>query len=175
SSKKNKCAFTLLYKASRDGLQNRSFNEKCVNQGPCLVVTKYDEANKIIGGYTSVGFKYCNNNKSYNGYSDYSDYSTYYADPQSFLFSFGFKEIKNPVICRIKNQNNALYRYNHRNSYNSSNNNSNFNFGNELYMNHNGISLSSNRQNYDNLDLLNDNVGNFSASEIEAFRVQFNN
>ncbi|CAJ0827564.1 2021_t:CDS:2, partial [Entrophospora sp. SA101] len=61
----NKYTFTLLYKASHDGFQNNIFNDQCASQGSCLVVTKCDETNKIIGGYTSVGFNY-----SYGYYND---------------------------------------------------------------------------------------------------------
>ncbi|CAJ0628991.1 9300_t:CDS:1 [Entrophospora sp. SA101] len=152
---KNKYTFTLLYKASHDGFQNNTFNNKCASQGSCLVVTKCDETNKIIGGYTSVGFNY--------------NYG-YYNDSQSFLFSFNFNEIKKPIICHIQNFSYALY-----NNYNNGNyNNSIFNFGSgSLSMNNNYISCSNNNY-YKQVNLLNNNTNNFNASEIEAFKVQLN-
>ena len=154
---RNKFSFTLLYRGSRDGLQNSSFNEKCVNQGSCLVVTKCSQTNKIIGGYTSVGFDYCNG---------------YYGDSQSFLFSFVSNEIKNPIICHVNNQNNALYYYNDGYGYGYNNSNySIFNFGGDLSMNN--ISLNNSNYNYNNIDLLNDNINSFNASEIEAFKIPF--
>ena len=160
SSKNKFISFTLLYRGSRDGIQNSSFNGRRANQGSCLVVTKCSQTNKIIGGYTSVGFDYCNG---------------YYGDSQSFLFSFVSNEIKNPIICHVNNQNNALYYYNGGYGYGYNNSNySIFNFGNDLSMNNNYISLSSN-YNYNNIDLLNDNVNSFNTSEIEAFKIQFNN
>ena len=49
-----------------------------------------------------------------------------------------------------------------------------FNFSYDLSMSNSCINLNSN-YNYNNIDLLNDNIDSFDASEIEAFKVQFNN
>ncbi|CAJ0926179.1 21587_t:CDS:2 [Entrophospora sp. SA101] len=154
---KNKYTFTLLYKASRDGFQNNTFNNKCINQGSCLVVTKCNEINKIIGGYTSVGF--------INHYG-------YYADSQSFLFSFNFNEIKKPIICRIQNHSHAFYVNNNISNYiNNISNTEGFNFGGgALSMNHNHIICSSGNRNYNQLSLLNNNTNSFDSNEIEAFK-----
>ncbi|CAH1759252.1 15151_t:CDS:2 [Entrophospora sp. SA101] len=153
---KSKYTFTLLYKASCDGFENNTFNEKCINQGSCFVVTKCNKTNRIVGGYTSVGFNY-----SYG----------YYNDPRSFLFSFDFNEIKNPIICCIQNYGHALYN----NYYSGGYNNSIFNFGcGDLMMNNNCISCNGGSNNYKQLNLLNNNSNKFYASEIEAFKVQLN-
>ncbi|CAJ0628932.1 11558_t:CDS:2 [Entrophospora sp. SA101] len=142
--------------ASCDGFENNTFNEKCINQGSCFVVTKCNKTNRIVGGYTSVGFNY-----SYG----------YYNDPRSFLFSFDFNEIKNPIICCIQNYGHALYN----NYYSGGYNNSIFNFGcGDLMMNNNCISCNGGSNNYKQLNLLNNNSNKFYASEIEAFKVQLN-
>ncbi|CAJ0857968.1 5732_t:CDS:2, partial [Entrophospora sp. SA101] len=139
--------------ASHDGFQNNTFNNKCESQGSCLVVTKCNETNKIIGGYTSVGFIYQNG---------------FYADSQSFLFSFDFNEITNPTICHVQSYSHALY-----NDYDDGYFIFNFGYG-DLMMDNNIISCDSGNDYYKKVDLLNNNTNNFNASEIEAFKVQFN-
>ena len=63
---KRKYKFKLLYSMSRDGFNNVTFYNKCIGQGPFVVITRV-QSKKIYGGYNPIG---------YTGKSGHSSFST---------------------------------------------------------------------------------------------------
>ncbi|CAB5388818.1 unnamed protein product [Rhizophagus irregularis] len=48
--------FNTIYRGSIDGINNKSFKNKCKGQVESLVLIKVNYSNKIFGGYSSIGF-----------------------------------------------------------------------------------------------------------------------
>ncbi|EXX52852.1 uncharacterized protein OCT59_005910 [Rhizophagus irregularis] len=48
--------FNTIYRGSIDGINNKSFKNKCKGQVESLVLIKVNYSNKIFGGYRSIGF-----------------------------------------------------------------------------------------------------------------------
>ena len=65
--------FNLLYRASRDGKTAAAFHNKCDNKGATVVIAKFLNSEKIIGGYNPLFWDSSNGHKSTN---------------DSFIFSF---------------------------------------------------------------------------------------
>ena len=75
----NKCSFSLLYRATRDGSYPKDYHKKCDNQGPTLTLIKTDN-NRKFGGYISKDIQY--------GTSD----EKYVKDKNAFIFSIDKKK-----------------------------------------------------------------------------------
>jgi hypothetical protein len=76
--------FDLIYRGSRDGISNESFNSKCNYQVESLVLIKAYESDKTFGGYSSIGF-------TRFGVTDpehYQYHYQYYYSLDNFIFSF---------------------------------------------------------------------------------------
>jgi hypothetical protein len=136
--------FNLIYRGSRDGIDNLSFKEKCKGQRASLVLIKVQQLNKIFGGYSSIGFD------SIGGFSS-----------DNFIFSFeNGEDIKNMKISRVKNYYEAIYC-----------GASGFNFGHgSLYMNNQKL-YANNRGNYELYLNIDNRYNYFNIKEIETFSV----
>jgi hypothetical protein len=109
-----KYKFNLLYRSSQDGLNINTFQTKCNNQGPCLILVKHQRSAKIYGGYNQIGFV---NNTS----------GQYYNTTESFIFSFeNSEDILNMKISHM-NGRFAIYAINEYYT-------NGFNFGNTFYL-----------------------------------------
>jgi len=142
--------FDLIYRGSRDGINDISFNNKCNLQEPILVLIKCKNSQKIFGGYTSVGF-----------YRPFNENSGYIFSTDSFIFSFeesdNFQYMK---LSRVILHDYAIY-----NNYNGG---YGFCFGDcNLFM-QNGYLCVNNSDCYYKINLCH---GTFMIEEIEAFRV----
>ena len=65
--------FELLYRGTRDGMDYKSFYNKCSNKGPTITLIK-NEKDNIFGGYASISWILENDNKDYSA-------------PDSFIFT----------------------------------------------------------------------------------------
>ena len=90
----------LIYRGTRDGMNNKAFYNKCSNIGPTIILIKNDK-NNIFGGYASISWKLENNDKNYSA-------------PDSFLFTltniyniqptkFPSKNDGKEIRCYLKN------------------------------------------------------------------------
>ena len=86
--KEKKINYKLLYRASRDGDEDKKFHEKCDNKRQILAVFKTTKG-LIFGGYTEVGYKGNGN---------------YIIDNKAFFFSCDLKKIYN-----VKTDKTAIY------------------------------------------------------------------
>ena len=66
----------LIFRGTRDGMNNKSFHNKCDNQGPNIVLIKTDK-DHIFGGFSSISWVS----------NDINDSSAYHSAPESFLFT----------------------------------------------------------------------------------------
>ena len=55
----------LIFRGTRDGMNNKAFYNKCSNIGPTITLIKNDKGN-IFGGYASISLKLENENKDYS-------------------------------------------------------------------------------------------------------------
>jgi hypothetical protein len=148
--------FDLIYRGSIDGINIKSFNNKCKGQLEGLVLIKVKRSGKILGGYSSIGFHSIGNNvPSLNLF----DNSKYYYSPDNFIFSFENNEdTQNMKISRVTNYDRAMY----------DNIRDGFRFGfNSLYMyNNQSVCADNEYHNYENN--LNTCVS-YGIEEIETF------
>ncbi|GBB95517.1 hypothetical protein RclHR1_25510001 [Rhizophagus clarus] len=151
--------FDLIYRGSRDGINNESFRNKCEGQVASLVLIKVNQINKIFGGYSSIGFNSIKNDLLLFDYDGYTSLSFYYSS-DNFIFSFENNEdIQNMKICRVIDYPKAIlnhYTYG-------------FNFGHgSLYMKNRSLYVNNECDNYEkNLNMNN----NFIIEEIESYIV----
>jgi hypothetical protein len=162
--------FDLIYRGSRDGINNESFKKKCNCQLKSLVLIKIHESDKIFGGYSSIGFDfnqhYSSNSDSYTGfditrfsehYSSYSNRYTYSLD--NFIFSF-----ENDYNCKkscVLNPYRAM----------CSSHNTGFNFGETLYMVDQVLYVSGGSYNYES-NLCTESQ-TYNIEEIETYIVTY--
>jgi hypothetical protein len=151
--------FDLIYRGSVDGINIKSFKNKCKGQLEGLVLIKVEKSDKIFGGYSSIGFHSIGNNvPSLNFYS-----SCYYYSSDNFIFSFENNEdTQNMTISRVTNYDKALYDHV----------NTGFDFGfNSLFMYYDQCLYGDNDDhNYEN-NLNTNMVGDicYKIEEIETF------
>ncbi|GBC04318.1 hypothetical protein RclHR1_05610005 [Rhizophagus clarus] len=92
--------FELIYRGSRDGIDNKSFEDKCKGKIKSLVLIKVRQSNEIFGGYSSIGFK---TNLRKNGCL------TFYRSSENFIFSFENNEdTQNMKIGRVLRYTDAI-------------------------------------------------------------------
>ncbi|GBB88921.1 hypothetical protein RclHR1_15530008 [Rhizophagus clarus] len=95
--------FKLIYRGSRDGINNESFRKKCNGRISSIVLIKVKDTNKIFGGYSSIGF--CSLGNDYlikDGYR-------FYKSSDNFIFSFENNyDIQNMKISRVVNDLKAI-------------------------------------------------------------------
>ncbi|RHZ75066.1 hypothetical protein Glove_217g25 [Diversispora epigaea] len=91
----NPYEFQLLLRGSKDGFSPRTFWDICNGHDNTIVVTKVEGTDEIIGGFnplawdnTKVGWMKTN---------------------KSFIFSFKDVDIQNPILSRVKHENEALW------------------------------------------------------------------
>ena len=89
--------WTLLYRASRDGFDSRSFHMKCDNFTSTLTLIKANGTNYIFGGYARK--QWCNDLKS-----------AYIADANAFLFSL-VNEDDEPILMDTSDETTSLTSY----------------------------------------------------------------
>jgi hypothetical protein len=150
--------FELIYRGSRDGINNNSYNNKCNLQEPVLVLIKCKNLKKIFGGYSSVGFyRYTIRRNITNLRYEYKD--KYIASNDSFVFSFeGKNDNQNMKLGRVISRVNAIY-----NNYFGD---CGFDFGGgDLNMQNDNLYIKN--SSYQNIN----NNGTYKIEEIEAFRV----
>lgn len=78
--------YTLLYSLKQHGISNKTFHDKCDNQGPTLTIIVLQNGS-IFGGYAS---------KSWNNESGYLQ------APGSFVFSITDGKKRAPMQCKMK-------------------------------------------------------------------------
>ncbi|RHZ86374.1 hypothetical protein Glove_51g99 [Diversispora epigaea] len=93
--------FELILRGSEDGFAPRTFWDICHGHDNTIVIAKVKGTEEIIGGFNPLAW-----DKTKVG-----DFKT----NKSFIFSFKDGNIKNSILSRIKNENNALHF--HRNKY----------------------------------------------------------
>jgi hypothetical protein len=144
--------FNLIYRGSRDGIDDQSFKYRCNIEDPILVLIKCQNSRKIFGGYTPIGF-YSEYSESEYSEGEYNEEFTYSED--SFIFSF---EENNIELSRVKSYEHAVYN---SNDYA-------FNFGDhDLYMQNQNLWIEHSGYYEGNLS-----GDNYVIDEIEAFRVE---
>ena len=94
-SKKNK--MELLFRGTRDGMNNKIFHNKCDNQGPTITLIKNEKGN-ILGGYASISWTNDSNNSFHSG-------------PDSFLFTLTNIYNTMPTKFSSKNDKNEIKHY----------------------------------------------------------------
>ncbi|RGB23578.1 hypothetical protein C1646_677009 [Rhizophagus diaphanus] len=88
--------FDLIYRGSRDGINNETFKNYCNGRVASLVLIKVQNSNKIFGGYSSIGF-----NSIGDGYLVEFGY-LWYSSSDNFIFSFEHGEdTQNMKISRV--------------------------------------------------------------------------
>ncbi|CAB4378205.1 unnamed protein product [Rhizophagus irregularis] len=88
--------FDLIYRGSRDGINNETFKDYCNGRVASLVLIKVQNSNKIFGGYSSIGF-----NSIGDGYFVEFGY-LWYSSSDNFIFSFEHGEdTQNMKISRV--------------------------------------------------------------------------
>jgi hypothetical protein len=117
--------FKLIYRGSRDGINNISFKNKCNEKIASLVLIKVKQSNKIFGGYSSIGL-----NHTIKGSND-------------FIFSFENNyDIQNMRISRVIRKTKVIIA-----------NTTGFNFGFALFMMDDSLRLNNHDEIYEsNLD-----------------------
>ncbi len=94
--------FELIYRGSRDGINNSSFKRKCKGQMACLVLIKAHQSDKIFGGYSSIGLN------SFN-----KSYYQFYKSSDNFIFSFeNNNDIQNMKIGHVVDKDRAILECN---------------------------------------------------------------
>ena len=90
----------LIFRGSRDGMNNKTFHNKCDNQGETIILCKNNNGN-IFGGYSTISWGI--DNKSGG---------TFYSSPNSFLFTL--TNIYNTIPTKFlsKNNGNEIYQHN---------------------------------------------------------------
>ncbi|UZO14524.1 uncharacterized protein OCT59_005980 [Rhizophagus irregularis] len=151
--------FKLVYRDSRDGINNESFRNKCEGQVGSLILIKVNQSNKIFGGFSSIGFNSIGNDLLQFDFNGYNSLSFYYS-LDNFIFSFENNEdIQNMKISRVIDYSKAIL-----NHYTFG-----FNFGRgSLYMKNQYLFINSECDNYEKNLNINDN---FIIEEIETYIV----
>ncbi|GBB93713.1 hypothetical protein RclHR1_02220008 [Rhizophagus clarus] len=95
--------FNLIYRGSRDGINNKSFYDKYSHRVECLFLIKVHKLDKIFGGYSTVGF---NIHQYYNNLLD------------NFIFSFENNyDCQSMSVIRPTNDIHAYYSSGYFTSY----------------------------------------------------------
>jgi hypothetical protein len=91
--------FKLIYRGSRDGINNESFKKKCKGAIASLILIKVQKSDKIFGGYSSIGFNSIRYPVVLSFYHD--GFETYYSS-DNFIFSFEkSKDTQNMKISHV--------------------------------------------------------------------------
>ncbi|RIA86167.1 hypothetical protein C1645_829704 [Glomus cerebriforme] len=144
--------FKLIYRGSRDGINNQSFKDICNGRIASLVLIKVQESNKIFGGYSSIGFNSLGDNylktfnlKKYNALGN-------------FIFSFeNSQDNQNMKISRVINNSEAIL--DHCDTA--------FNFGQgSLSMSEQNLHVNNNSHNYE--DYISTDII-YTIEDIETF------
>jgi hypothetical protein len=147
-------AFTLLYKASEDGDDVKTFHNLCDNMGSTVTLI-LTEDNWIFGGYTDVVWES----------DDEPSYWSYRYSNQSFLFSITLHK-KYPIVLR----DNAIFC--------SSMNGPTFGYGFDFALSNKFFTKDSTCNapfSYGNMERNNEFNGGkkmFIAKEVEVFRIE---
>ncbi|RHZ77543.1 hypothetical protein Glove_176g21 [Diversispora epigaea] len=97
TSTNNPYKFELILSGTRDGFASQKFWELCHGHAGTVVVVKVKGTDEIIGGYNPLAWDNSNINNQWMATND------------SFIFSLKNGNIKNSILSRVKNQNNAIY------------------------------------------------------------------
>jgi hypothetical protein len=144
--------FTLIYRGSRDGINNESFKYKCNGRVASLVLIKAQQSKKIFGGYSSIGLSSLGDDCLIEGNIRYC-YSL-----DNFIFSFeNSEDIQNMKIGRVINYFKAMLEYSDHG----------FNFGWGSFGMTDQTFQVNNRYNYENI--LDDIEISGTIEEIETF------
>lgn len=87
----------LIYRGSRDGMNAKSFHDKCDNKGKTICLYQNAQGN-IFGGYTSIPWTY-------------NSTGEYFSDPYSFIFSLTNIYYSKPTKFPISKNSNVIYHY----------------------------------------------------------------
>ncbi|RIA91643.1 hypothetical protein C1645_821730 [Glomus cerebriforme] len=150
--------FNLIYRGSRDGIDNDSFKNNCKGHYSSLVLIKVQQSNKIFGGYSSIGLKSIGDDFLIDSLG-----FQWYNSSDNFIFSFeDDQDMRNMKISRVLNNSKAILEYN----------TTGFNFGwDSLYMEGKNLCIYNWRGDYEN----NLQVGaTYTIEEIETFIVTIN-
>ncbi|RGB41147.1 hypothetical protein C1646_663324 [Rhizophagus diaphanus] len=149
--------FDLIYRGSRDGIDNESFKNKCNGRIAGYVLIKVKQSNKIFGGYSSIGFSSMDKNLRKNVSLPF------YYSLDNFIFSFENNEdtedTQNMKIGRVVNYSEAMVDYNR----------TAFNFGwGVLYMKDKILYVNNNQKTYENIF---GTSTSYIIEEIETFTI----
>jgi hypothetical protein len=148
--------FTLIYRGSRDGINNESFKYKCNGGIASLVLIKDRQSSKIFGGYSSIGLSSLDD----ACLIDIDNDVRFYYSSNNFIFSFESSEdIQNMKIGRVINNSEAMLEYSGHG----------FNFGWGSFGMIDQTFQVNNRYNYENI--LDDIEISGTIEEIETFIV----
>ncbi|PKC05755.1 hypothetical protein RhiirA5_400765 [Rhizophagus irregularis] len=149
----------VMKESSRDGISNESFKNKCNLQEPILVLIKCQDSQKIIGGYTPVGFYHFVEDVEDIDDIDYYDFFIFSTDS----FVFHFEEDEDMKLSRVSE---SFFKYAVYNNFYDETNYYGFNFGADLIMCGNELHLADG-----NFCVYNISSGIFIIEDIEAFKV----
>jgi hypothetical protein len=151
-SKINQYEYKLLFRAAcSDDFNIKRFHKYCDNNGPCIVIVKIKDSNKIIGGYNPIGW-FSSTNNSWIHSND------------SFIFSFedDLDLSKRRVSRTLENGKYSIY--------DSKDFNLLLNFGNGDLILDGRIGICD-KSNYE-FCILNNDERCFEAEELEVFSVK---
>ena len=89
----------LIFRGTRDGLNNKNFHNKCDNQGETITLCRNNKGN-IFGGYSSISWAI-----------DYKNGGTFYSSPNSFLFTLSNIYNTIPTKFLSKKDGNEIYQH----------------------------------------------------------------
>jgi hypothetical protein len=146
--------FNLIYRGSRNGINNISIKNKCNGRVASLVLIKTKQSDKIFGGYSSIGLNSLGDNYIIE------NNLRYYSSSDNFIFSFeNSSDTQCMRIGRVVNKSKAILV---RNDHGF-----NFGQGSLCVVNHN-LYLNNFSNNYNNI-LSKEII--YSIEEIETFIV----
>ncbi|RHZ43770.1 hypothetical protein Glove_856g47 [Diversispora epigaea] len=100
TAENNPYEFELLVRGSRDGFKVKTIYENCDKVSNTVIVLKVEGTGEIIGGYNPLEIR-----------NNIDDVSERFYSKDSFLFSLKIENLKNSIISRVNNFNNAIYYY----------------------------------------------------------------
>ncbi|RGB24677.1 hypothetical protein C1646_803797 [Rhizophagus diaphanus] len=149
--------FELIYRGSKDGINNNSFKNKCNSQEQILVLIKCQNTKKILGGYTTVGFYH--NVRRRLGLSHKNITSM-----NNFIFSFeDNNDTENMKLSRVITCNYAIY--------NNGFGDYGFNFGNDALSMKDQILWLKNKNGFYKDNVSKNSNYYYIIEDIEAFKV----
>ncbi|CAB5367596.1 unnamed protein product [Rhizophagus irregularis] len=149
--------FELIYRGSKDGINNNSFKNKCNSQEQILVLIKCQNTKKILGGYTTVGFYHNVRRRLGINHKNITSLN-------NFIFSFeDNNDTENMKLSRVITCNYAIY--------NNGFGDYGFNFGNDALSMKDQILWLKNKNGFYKDNVSKNSNYYYIIEDIEAFKV----